>query len=220
MAISMSDQNDKDYAKENKLMQVTPTFYGKPTERYYKDNFGFMQGRWTTYSKEGNISEEYMVKDSLVTAVITIKDEKGRNCILPAGQITTWKACISRGGNFVYVELLVPADAKRVTPFNEINDRTKLKGYKARVSKAKVISIKDKEGNDYTESSAFVFSPHGMMYKVGETIEISDFNDNVSSPCGAGISCHLHRDHCDQWKEYITSALRRSILSWLDERKN
>ena len=95
---------------------------------------------------------------------------------------------------WVYVRLTVPADAKRVTPMDSSFQ------YKSRVEFARVEEIVDREGNHYDVAYSAV---NGMqkrsVYKVGEIVRPDEFNDDPSHECGAGISVHVHRDHCDTW---------------------
>ena len=85
------------------------------------------------------------------------------------------------------VELLIPDDALRSSATSR----------KCRASKATVLSISDKEGNQLNEvpsdySAAFV-------YRVGETVEVLDFDKNRWAECAPGIHHFITRKEAEAY---------------------
>ena len=81
------------------------------------------------------------------------------------------------------VELFIPADAKR----------SSATARKCRASKAKVLSITSLKGTIDFEM-AFSFYDPSFVYKVGEIVEVEDFDENRWNECGAGIHHFITRD--------------------------
>lgn len=84
------------------------------------------------------------------------------------------------------IKLEIPEDAKR----------SNATGRKCRASKAKVISITDRDGNPIGEDKK-VFSIHDrtFYYKVGKIIEPTEpFNENPMRECASGIHFFLTRE--------------------------
>ena len=94
------------------------------------------------------------------------------------GSFIAYKKC--RYG--LIVELLILEDAKRSSATSR----------KCRASKAKVINITD---IDNTEIFKEAISQHdrNFVYKVGETIEVEDFDMNRWEECGSGIHFFITR---------------------------
>ena len=80
------------------------------------------------------------------------------------------------------VELEIPADARRSSATSR----------KCRASKAKVLSITDIDGNPgYDQVSSDYDS--GFVYALGETVEVTDFDDNRWNECSTGIHHFITR---------------------------
>lgn len=153
---------------------------------------GSMDGPCKVWRGSKSYSGEF--KNNIIIRVISISDPKGRECVLPLeGEFIAWKACKTSEGENVYVRLIVPKEARRITPFDNMFK------YKARIDYAIVNQIIDKDGKEYKEASSFVFRGKRLIYKIGETVRADGFNDKLRDGCGAGINVHLHKDHCDQW---------------------
>ena len=92
-----------------------------------------------------------------------------------------------KAGSFI-VKLLVTEDAKR-------SSATTLK---CRCSKAKVLAI---ESIDKTETRESIQSDYDQtfIYKVGETVEVKDFDDNRFNECAAGIHFFINRIQAEQY---------------------
>ena len=156
---------------------------------------------------------ECIYTNGTVTALISLFDKRGRDNKLPDGEITVWKLCkINKQPNnfvsedseqnqdlskyvYVYVELLVPATARRITPYPNQH-------YKSRVEYAQVTAIIDKDGTRYQEAESFVRKNSILKYKVGEMVHPDKFNGSINESCGAGINVHLYKDQCDVWLDY------------------
>lgn len=54
----------------------------------------------------------------------------------------------------------------------------------------------------YEKAYSFV-STHRIEYKIGETLEIKDFDPNINSVCKSGIHFHLNIEDTYKWFEYL-----------------
>ena len=119
-------------------------------------------------------------------------DDRGRDYVLPLGEITVFKA-LDAESVFVRAELLVPAEARRVTPMQEPGL------FKSRVSRAHVVRIFDRAGREYESAVSFV---HGqrLVYTAKRDIFPDRYSGMVGNSCDAGISVVRYLDHCDQWE--------------------
>ena len=84
----------------------------------------------------------------------------------------------------VIVKLQITDDAKRTSS----NTR------KCRCSKAIVLDIQDLVGNTLNVSHACSYKDNTFIYKVGETIEVDDFDDNRWNECSKGIHFFINRN--------------------------
>lgn len=80
------------------------------------------------------------------------------------------------------IELLIPEDAKRSSATTR----------KCRASKAKVLSITNIDGTENFEETISWYDPE-FIYKVGETVEVKDFDENRWSECSTGIHHFITR---------------------------
>src|SRR5574343_392207 len=100
-------------------------------------------------------------------------------------------ACPDVGGFTAYkiahgkvITLDVPADAKRSSATTK----------KCRVSKALVVEIDDglqEIASDYDVN---------FIYRVGEIVEVTDFDDDRWNECSKGIHCFVNRHSAETWK--------------------
>ena len=88
----------------------------------------------------------------------------------------------ARGG--LIVKLLIPEDAKRSSATSR----------KCRCSKAKVLSITEVGGTPAVEAEVASNHDAGFIYRVGETVEVPDFDENRWNECAAGIHFFITRD--------------------------
>ena len=80
------------------------------------------------------------------------------------------------------VELEIPADARRSSATSR----------KCRASKAKVLGITDINGNPGGDQVRSNFDPN-FVYAIGETVEVSDFDDDRWNECSTGIHHFITR---------------------------
>ena len=81
------------------------------------------------------------------------------------------------------VKLEIPVDALRCSAT----------GRKCRCSKAKVLSITNIDGTDANVGMAVSKYDRNFIYKVGETIEVPNFNTNRWNECSTGIHFFITR---------------------------
>ena len=93
------------------------------------------------------------------------------------GSYTAYKKASGR-----IVELLIPADAKRSSATSR----------KCRASKAVVVSITNING-DPCENQVRSNHDSSFIYTVGETVEVSDFDENRWNECSTGIHHYITR---------------------------
>jgi antitoxin component YwqK of YwqJK toxin-antitoxin module len=167
-------------------------------EQEYHNNI--LHGKFKRWYENGKLEYEFEYADDKLVNVLELNDVNGRSHVLKEGVIETWKACKAYNNFrniFVFVRLLIPVDAKRVT----VADNQRI--YKSRVSKAKVMEIFDENGNKYDNAFSFVHGSDILQYVVGQDIESRGFNPNPIVECGEGINVHLYRDLCQVWKMYM-----------------
>ena len=80
------------------------------------------------------------------------------------------------------VELEIPADARRSSATSR----------NCRASKAKVLSITDINGNPAGGQVKSNYDPN-FVYAIGETVEVTDFDDNRWNECSTGIHHFITR---------------------------
>ena len=176
------------------------------------DKYGRLKGILTEWYAGGGVNKVVEYRRGKVVRVVELRDPAGRDCVLPPGELIVWKACAvpregtgdaKKGVNVkrgVYVKIMVPADAQRVTPLD-----TDAK-FKSRVEYGVVLDIESAPSADgtvthYNEATSFVYGKDRLRYVVGERVQVDedDFEDDPNVECGAGINVHLHRDHCAVW---------------------
>jgi hypothetical protein len=183
--------------KSNETTYVNGKIHGM-YHSWYKDGSKYFEAMYVD-GKLDKINRRWWLSDSSIheykngkaIRVVSVLDNKRRECVLPSGDIIVWKACESHGEN-VIVQLKVPKEAKRVTPIDPSN-------YKSRVEYAVVQRITDANGNDYKEATSSVYPNKKLVYKVGEEVWPDGFDDNIQKDCTQGIHVQLHKDHCEYW---------------------
>ena len=114
----------------------------------------------------------------------------GAKCIDSAKNLFYPLSCPEKGGytgfkkaNGKIVEIMIPVDAKR----SSATER------KCRASKAVVISITTLDGDP---SGNEVCSDHDkdFVYRVGETVEVQNFDENRWNECAPGIHHYITRE--------------------------
>lgn len=100
--------------------------------------------------------------------------------------------CCPEEGSFVgykkaggkIVKLQIPKSAKRSSATTR----------KCRCSKAKVLSITEIDGSDSGITEIRSDLDESFIYKVGETVSVSDFDENRWNECSTGIHFFITRD--------------------------
>ena len=85
-------------------------------------------------------------------------------------------------GGFI-VELAIPDDAKRCSATTR----------KCRCSKARVVSITNPDGTETEVTSVASKRDAGLIYKVGEVVEVPNFDENRWNECSSGIHFFITR---------------------------
>ena len=85
-------------------------------------------------------------------------------------------------GGFI-VELEIPEDAKRCSATTR----------KCRCSKARVVSITNPDGTETEITSVASKRDAGFVYKVGEVVEVPNFDENRWNECSSGIHFFITR---------------------------
>ena len=98
------------------------------------------------------------------------------------GAFIGWKKCRDRCGDPVIVKLLIPEDAKR----------SSAAGRKCRCNKVIVLDI---EGADVAYSRYDI----SFVYKVGETIQVDNFEENRFIECAPGIHFFINKQEAIEY---------------------
>lgn len=116
----------------------------------------------------------------------TDEDTTGYFLVCPEkGEFTAFKkAELYDGGDRVIVELKVPASALRSSACSR----------KCRVSKAKVVSITSLDGTKRYKQNAYSMHSSSFVYKLGQNVEVKNFDKNRWNECSAGIHCFMTRE--------------------------
>ena len=111
------------------------------------------------------------LEDSLVTKFFPI-------CCPEYGSFIGWKKA-----NGYIVKLRIAEDAKRSSAF----------GRKCRCSKALVLAIENVDGSDSGLSEIASGYDRGFIYRVGETVEVENFDEDRKNECAPGIHFFITR---------------------------
>ena len=98
------------------------------------------------------------------------------------GAFIGWK----KAGKCV-VKLMIPDDAKRSSATSR----------KCRCSKAKVLAIWDKDGSPVIDVASDY--DNSFVYRVGETVEVPDFDENRWKECSSGIHFFITRAEAEAY---------------------
>ena len=96
------------------------------------------------------------------------------------GSFIGYKKC----RNNLIVELEIPEDAYRCSATSK----------KCRCSKAKVLSITNLDGSESTSDVAVSKHDSSFVYRIGETVEVTDFDQNRWNECSTGIHFFMNRE--------------------------
>ena len=95
-----------------------------------------------------------------------------------AGAFIGWKKAVG-----CIVKLKITEDAKRSSATSR----------KCRCSKAEVLSLEHFDGTPYEDVQTTSKHDHGFIYRVGETVEVPDFDENRWNECSTGIHFFITR---------------------------
>lgn len=95
------------------------------------------------------------------------------------GSFIAWK----KGKDMALIKLLIPEDAARCSATTR----------KCRASKAKVLAITKLNGEAFGRLEAYSDFDRSFTYKVGETVEVLDFDTNRWNECSTGIHFFMSR---------------------------
>ena len=101
------------------------------------------------------------------------------------GSFIGYKKC--RGG--LIVELEIPEDALRSSATTR----------KCRCSKAKVLSITNLDGSKSESTEAASNRDSSFVYKIGETVEVTNFDPNRWNECSTGIHFFVTREEAEEY---------------------
>ena len=94
-----------------------------------------------------------------------------------------------KAGNNYIVELLIPEDARRCSATSK----------KCRCNKAKVLSITKIDGTSDGVDTVYSIYDETFAYKIGELVEVKDFDDNRWNECSTGIHFFLTRQEAVEY---------------------
>ena len=153
---------------------------------------------WMTDEPEGekanlskaNLSKANLFGADLFGADLSKADLSGAN-LSGAKNITCPIACPEKGSFIAFkkardgfiVELEIPEDAKRCSATTR----------KCRCSKARVVSITNPDGTETEVTSVASKRDAGFVYKVGEVVEVPNFDENRWNECSSGIHFFITR---------------------------
>ena len=100
-----------------------------------------------------------------------------------SGSFIGWKKAVKYKIAEVIVKIQITEDAKR----------SSATGRKCRCSKAIVLEFQDIEGNIIDIPNVRSHYDHDFIYRVGEIIEVNDFDDNRWNECASGVHFFINR---------------------------
>ena len=104
------------------------------------------------------------------------------------GSFIAFKKAGNNYNNYI-VELLIPEDARRCSATSR----------KCRCDKAKVLSITKIDGTSDGVDTVYSIYDETFAYKIGELVEVKDFDDNRWNECSTGIHFFLTRQEAVEY---------------------
>ena len=150
----------------------------------YKANLRGADLRWA------NLSKANLYKADLSGADLMGADLRGADL---GGAKLDWPLVCQEKGSFIgykkcrnnlIVKLEIPEDAYRCSATSK----------KCRCSKAKVLSITNLDGSESTSNVAVSKYDSSFVYRIGETVEVTDFDQNRWNECSTGIHFFMNRE--------------------------
>ena len=138
---------------------------------------------WETNLTYANLTNADLIYADLSNAIID--NVVGLNNQCPKeGSFIGWKKCIGADKKYYIVKLEIPEDAKRSSSTST----------KCRCSKAKVLEIQNIDGTKADVDEVYSWYNKNFKYKVGETVEVPDFDERCWVECSTGIHFYMHRE--------------------------
>ena len=109
--------------------------------------------------------------------------------ILPEGELIGWKKTISSKGEPILVKLRIPVDARR----------SNAAGRKCRCDKAIILSQEHVDGKRFRGMSHSQYDSE-FAYTTGETLTITDFDEDVWEECAKGIHFFITRSEAEDYQ--------------------
>ena len=124
--------------------------------------------------------------------VANLREAKLRGADLGGAKLDWPLACQEKGSfigykkcrNNLIVELEIPEDAYRCSATSK----------KCRCSKAKVLSITNLDGSESKSDIAVSKYDSSFVYRIGGTVEVTDFDQNRWNECSTGIHFFMNRE--------------------------
>lgn len=139
-------------------------------------------------------NEEGGEKANLRRAILSGADLSGADLreVIYNENTAFFALCCPEEGSFIgfkkagekIIKLQIPKNAKRSSATTR----------KCRCSKAKVLSITEIGGSDSGITEISSDRDESFIYKVGETVSVSDFDENRWNECSTGIHFFITRD--------------------------
>ena len=104
------------------------------------------------------------------------------------GSFIAFKKAGNNYNNYI-VELLIPEDARRCSATSR----------KCRCDKAKVLSITKIDGTSDGVNTVYSIYDETFAYKIGELVEVKDFDDNRWNECSTGIHFFVTRQEAVEY---------------------
>jgi hypothetical protein len=183
-------QKTTEIRDEELTKRITHTPVHQKYEEYFVNKKGEKEGLYIKYSVHGRKVYEATYKSGVLDGI-----EK-RWWYDESEKINkTFNTCEHNEGKYksAYVEILVPEDAKRVTPAD--TDYS----FKSRISHGKVMSIIDEQNNKYDYAVSMIYTDNKVTYRVGEVVFPDEFDSNPEIDCSHGIHVLRYRDQCEKW---------------------
>ena len=136
---------------------------------------------------EANLREAYLKYTNLSGAYLTCADLSGAHINWPIacpekGSFIGFKKARTKISNYI-VELEIQADSERCSATSR----------KCRCSKAKVISITNLDGSQTDIKEVVSSYDKTFKYKIGEIVEVANFDPNRWNECSTGIHFFITR---------------------------
>lgn len=106
------------------------------------------------------------------------------------GEFIGYKKCFTKNTyNDCIVKLLIPEDAKRSSAYTN----------KCRCSKAKVLDIISLKTNRHIKT-AISSADNNFVYRVGETVQVDNFDENRFNECSRGIHFFMTEEEARSYR--------------------